>query len=132
MHRKALLTLTRRAADRIRTIMSERGLGSDTGASGLRISVEKGGCAGMSYRLDCVPHPDPNDEHFEDQGIRLYIESSALLFLLGARVDYASDELSSGFTFSNPNQLSACGCGESVALRAVPAEVLREALHRGQ
>ncbi|MBI3274718.1 MAG: iron-sulfur cluster assembly accessory protein, partial [Methylocystis sp.] len=83
--------------------------------AGLRVSVEKGGCAGMSYKMEIV-EPGPGDEIVEDKGARVIVDAKAVLFLLGARMDVKTTKFSSTFVFDNPNQSSACGCGESVAL----------------
>ena len=83
---------------------------------GLRIGVKKGGCAGMEYSMSYAETKAPHDEVVEDKGVRILIDPSAVLFLLGTEMDYRADRMSSGFVFNNPNQTSACGCGESVSL----------------
>jgi len=107
-----VITLTDAAAERIRALMAAaRG-----NATGLRIGVKKGGCAGMEYTMEYAAETDPRDELVEDKGVRILIEPTAVLFLLGTEMDYKTDRMTSGFVFNNPNQTSACGCGESVAL----------------
>jgi iron-sulfur cluster assembly protein len=107
-----VITLTEAAADRVRALMARSGeLGG-----GLRIGVKKGGCAGMEYTMEFAAAPNPHDEIVEDNGARVLIEPGAIMFLLGTQMDYRVDKLSAGFVFNNPNQTSACGCGESVAL----------------
>lgn len=106
------MTLTDRAAERVKAIMVK----SDSDAKGLRVGVKNGGCAGMEYTMEYTSEPEPFDEVVEDKGVTIYIESKAVLFLLGTEMDYQVDKLSSGFVFNNPNQTSACGCGESVAI----------------
>jgi iron-sulfur cluster assembly protein len=107
-----VITLTDAAAERIRALMAAAG----GNATGLRIGVKKGGCAGMEYTMEYAAEPDPRDELVEDKGVRILIEPTAVLFLLGTEMDYKTDRMSSGFVFNNPNQTSACGCGESVEL----------------
>jgi iron-sulfur cluster assembly protein len=107
-----VITLTDAAAERIRALMAAAG----GNATGLRIGVKKGGCAGMEYTMEYAAEPDPRDELVEDKGVRILIEPTAVLFLLGTEMDYKIDRMTSGFVFNNPNQTSACGCGESVAL----------------
>jgi iron-sulfur cluster assembly protein len=107
-----VITLTDAAAERIRALMAAAG----GNATGLRIGVKKGGCAGMEYTMEHAAEPDPRDELVEDKGVRILIEPTAVLFLLGTEMDYKIDRMTSGFVFNNPNQTSACGCGESVAL----------------
>lgn len=108
-----VLTLTDAAADRVRQITA----GSD-GAAGIRVGIKKGGCAGMEYTIDLAQEPDPKDDKVEFEGAAVFVEPSAVLFLLGTEMDYEVTKLRSGFVFKNPNQTSACGCGESVTLQA--------------
>ena len=107
-----VVTLTEAAAERVREIMAS----ADRNVAGLRVGVKNGGCAGMSYTMEWAESVDPLDEVVEDQGARILIDKKAVLFLLGAQVDYKVDKLSAGFVFNNPNETSACGCGESVAI----------------
>jgi iron-sulfur cluster assembly protein len=88
---------------------------------GPRIGVKKGGCAGMEYTMAWADKQEPFDEVVEDKGARVVIDAKAVMFLLGTEMDYQVEKLKSGFTFTNPNQTSACGCGESVELKAVDA-----------
>ena len=106
------MKLTERAAARIRAIMAEKG----AGATGLRIGVKKGGCAGMEYTLDWVAEAARFDEIVEQDGARVIVDPQAVLFLLGTEMDWKVDKLAAQFVFNNPNQTSACGCGESVNL----------------
>jgi len=70
----------------------------------------------MEYTMSYAETKAPHDEVVEDKGVRILIEPTAVLFLLGTEMDYRADRMSSGFVFNNPNQTSACGCGESVSL----------------
>jgi iron-sulfur cluster assembly protein len=117
--RPQVMTLTDRAAERINTILAskETGLASkQTAGAGLRIGVKKGGCAGMEYTMEWAGEPQPHDEVVEHNGARVLIDPKAVMYLLGAEMDYRVDKLAAQFVFSNPNQSSACGCGESVNL----------------
>ena len=107
-----VIRLTDAAASRIKDILAR----TDRPIAGVRIGVKNGGCAGMSYTMDYAESVDPRDEVVEDKGVRLLIDQKAVLFLLGTEMDFKKDKLSAGFVFSNPNQTSACGCGESVAI----------------
>ncbi len=107
-----VMTLTDAAADRIKEIMA----GSDREIVGLRVGVKNGGCAGMSYTMEYAEARNPHDEVVEDRGVTILIDPKAVLFLLGTEMDYRTEKLSSQFVFNNPNQTSACGCGESVSL----------------
>jgi iron-sulfur cluster assembly protein len=107
------MTLTELAAERVREIMSR----SDRPVEALRIGVKNGGCAGMEYTMEWAERQEKLDEVVEDKGVKILIDPKAVLFLLGAEMDYRVDKLKSGFVFNNPNQTSACGCGESVQLK---------------
>lgn len=107
-----VVTLTDKAADRIKAIVAN----ADKPVEGLRVGVRNGGCAGMSYVMDMAEAPQPGDEVVEDKGAKVFVDPKAVLFLLGTEMDFRVDKLSAQFVFNNPNQTSACGCGESVAL----------------
>jgi iron-sulfur cluster assembly protein len=109
--RPQVMTLTDAAAARIRDLAA-KGEGI-----GLRVGVKNGGCAGMEYTMEWAQEQKPFDEIVEDKGAKVLIEAKALMFLLGTEMDYQSSVLKSGFVFNNPNQTSACGCGESVELK---------------
>jgi iron-sulfur cluster assembly protein len=110
-----IVTLTDAAAARVREIM-------EGGAKPyLRVGVVNGGCAGMEYTLAYAEAPEKFDEEVEDHGVRILVAADAIMFLLGAEIDYEVGRLSSKFVFRNPNQTDACGCGESVTI--VPAQV---------
>ena len=114
--RPQVMKLTDAAAARIRDIMSK----SEQPIAGLRVGVKNGGCAGMAYTMEYAQSVNPTDEIVEDKGVKILIDPKAVLFLLGTEMDYKTDKLSATFVFNNPNQTSACGCGESVQL--TPAE----------
>jgi iron-sulfur cluster assembly protein len=111
-----VMTLTDAAAERVREIMTR----SDRPVAGLRVGVKNGGCAGMEYTMEWADRQEKLDEVVEDKGVKIFIDPKAILFLLGTEMDYRVEKLKSGFVFNNPNQTSACGCGESVQLK--PAE----------
>ena len=116
----SVLSLTDAAAERIREIMASK----DSAIEGLRIGVKNGGCAGMEYTMDWVEEAEKFDEVVEDKGVKILIDAKAVLFLLGTEMDYQVETLKSGFVFNNPNQTSACGCGESVQLTPAAPEAL--------
>lgn len=113
--RFSAMTLTDRAAERVRDLVAD----ATRPIVGLRVGVKNGGCAGMSYTVEFAETKNPFDEVVEDKGVTILIDSKALMFLLGTQLDYETTKLASTFTFKNPNQVSACGCGESVSI--VPA-----------
>jgi iron-sulfur cluster assembly protein len=106
-----VITLTEAAAARVREIAAK----SD-GALGLRVGIKKGGCAGMEYTFDIAHDIRAGDEVVEQDGAKVIVEGKAVMFLIGTELDFRIDKLSSTFVFNNPNQTSACGCGESVAI----------------
>jgi iron-sulfur cluster assembly protein len=109
--RPRLMTLTEAAAERVRQLTALR-----PGVLGLRVAIKKGGCAGMEYTLSFAETQDKFDEVVEDKGVKILIDPTAVLFLLGTEMDYKVDKLSAHFVFNNPNQKSSCGCGESVSI----------------
>ena len=111
--RPKVMSLTPAAALRVLEIMAK----SEKPLAGLRIGIKNGGCAGMEYTMEWAEQPAKFDEVIEDQGVKILIDAKAVMFLLGTEMDYQTGALKSGFTFSNPNQTSACGCGESVQLK---------------
>ena len=106
---KPLMSLTDAAAERVKHLMSTR---TDP-ATGLRIGVRTGGCSGMAYSMDFTVEKEPLDEVVEAKGVTLFVDSKALMFLIGTEMDYVEDKLQSGFVFNNPNEKGRCGCGES-------------------
>ena len=109
-----IMSLTDAAAERVREIMTEFDY--------INKRVD-----GQSYTLDYVSEPVPGDDHVLDKGVHVYVEPKATLFLLGTVMDFEEDILRSGFTFTNPNQTGACGCGESVTLKPADLKALAEA-----
>jgi len=107
-----VMRLSDAAAARIKEISAR----AEKPIAGVRVGVKNGGCAGMSYTMEYAETVNPADEAVEDKGVRIFIDPKAVLFLLGTEMDYKVDKLSAQFVFNNPNQTSACGCGESVAL----------------
>ncbi|MBD8687097.1 MULTISPECIES: Fe-S cluster assembly scaffold SufA [unclassified Rhizobium] len=120
----AVMTMTEAAALRVKAIVENSG----PDAKGLRVGIKKGGCAGMEYTIDLVTEPSAKDDFIEFQDAKVWIEPSAVLYLLGTQMDFESTKMRSGFTFTNPNQTSACGCGESVELK--PADLAALAKQR--
>ena len=106
---KQVITLTDGAALRIKEIMSK----DNNKSIGVRVGVKSGGCAGMSYIMEYTQEANPNDEIIEENGVKVFIDSSAIMYLLGTEMDYKKEEFSSNFVFKNPNETERCGCGES-------------------
>ena len=107
---KDLITVTDRAAYQIKKIMSE----AKEEVLGVIIGVDKTGCSGYAYKLDYAKNENnKNFEIIESKGVKVFVEPSATMFLIGSEMDYMNDKLSSRFVFYNPNEKSSCGCGES-------------------
>ena len=118
-----IMSLTDAAAERITEIMED----SDKPVIGVRVGVRNAGCAGMAYTLDYVSEAIKGDDHVNDKGVDVYIEPKATMFLLGTVMDFEESKMSAGFTFKNPNQTGACGCGESVQLKPADLKAIAEA-----
>ena len=110
--RPQVMRLTEAAAARIKEVMAR----ADKPVAGVRVGVKNGGCAGMEYTMEYAEAANPTDEVVEDKGVKILIDPKAVLFLLGTEMDFKTEKLSAQFIFNNPNQTSACGCGESVQL----------------
>jgi iron-sulfur cluster assembly protein len=120
----AVMTMTDAASTRVKQIVSNSG----PDAKGVRVGIKKGGCAGMEYTIDLVTEAPAKDDVIEHDGASVWIEPSAVLYLLGTQMDFETTKMRSGFIFVNPNQTSACGCGESVELK--PADLAALARQR--
>ena len=104
-----IIKLSDNAASRIKEIMAN----AEKDSIGVRVSVKAGGCAGMSYVMEYTKDHNPNDELIEDKGVKVFVDSAAIMYLLGTEMDYKKEEFSSSFVFKNPNETERCGCGES-------------------
>jgi iron-sulfur cluster assembly protein len=122
MGRFAVISMTDKAASRVREIVAGR-----DDAQGIRLGIKKGGCAGMEYTVSLVTEPSAKDDHVERDGAHVYVAPEASLYLLGTEMDFEQTPIRTGFTFRNPNQSSACGCGESVELKQADLKALAEA-----
>ena len=117
-----VMTMTDAAAERVRTIVEN----NTENAKGVRVGIKKGGCAGMEYTIDLVTEANSKDDRIERDGAAVYVAPEAVVFLLGTQMDFEVTKLRSGFVFNNPNQTSACGCGESVELKPADLKALAE------
>ena len=110
--RPKVVTLTARAAERVREIMGR----AEKPYAGLRVGLKNGGCAGQEYTLEYAETANPLDEVVEDKGVTILVEPKSILFLIGSEIDYEVSKLAAKFVFRNPNETDACGCGESVTI----------------
>ncbi|AQX21267.1 iron-sulfur cluster assembly protein [Bartonella sp. CDC_skunk] len=120
MSRFSVINLTEAAIDRVKTIMKTKN------AYGILVGIKKGGCAGMEYNITLVTEEMHDADVVEVNGARVFVARDAVLFLLGTQIDYEVTTLRSGFIFNNPNQISSCGCGESVEIRPVSQNKINE------
>jgi iron-sulfur cluster assembly protein len=118
--RMQVMTITDAAAERVRSAIAN----AEKPVVGLRVGVKNGGCAGMSYTVEYAESVQAFDEVIEDKGVKVLVDPKAILFLLGSEMDVKTDKFASTFVFRNPNETSACGCGESVAI--TPAQTPAE------
>jgi iron-sulfur cluster assembly protein len=116
--RPQVMKLTEAAAQRIAELMQR----ADSEIVGLRVGIKNGGCTGQSYTVEYAHDFRPSDEVVEDKGVKILVDPKAVLFLLGTEMDYKADKLQAQFIFNNPNQVGACGCGESVQLKPAKTE----------
>jgi iron-sulfur cluster assembly protein len=123
LSRFQVIRVSQRAAERVREIVAN----ADGPAAGIRIGVKKGGCAGMEYTVDLAREASPGDDMVDVGGAKVFVNPQATLFLLGTEMDFEVTKLRTGFVFKNPNQTSACGCGESVEIKPAAPERLLEA-----
>ena len=117
--RPQVMTITDAAAARVQEIIAN----SDKPLLGVRVGVKNAGCAGMSYTMEFAEQIGKYDEVVEDKGVKIVVDPKAIMFLLGTQMDFRTEKLSATFVFNNPNQTSACGCGESVAITPAGEEI---------
>lgn len=120
--RPQVMTVTDVAAEQIRAVMTTK-----PDAVALKIGLKKGGCAGMEYTLDWADEVGKYDEVIETNGVKLLIDPMAVMYMFGTVMDWQVDKFSAQFVFNNPNQTSACGCGESVELKPIDKSTLETA-----
>jgi iron-sulfur cluster assembly protein len=116
--RPAVMNVTDAAAARVQELIAR----SEKPVAGVRVGVKNGGCAGMSYTMDLAESVQKGDEVVDANGVKVLIDPKAVLFLLGTTMDFTVDKMSAKFVFKNPNETSACGCGESVSITPAKAE----------
>jgi len=107
---KAPITLTDAAVARARALMDRNG---DEKVLGLRVGVKSKGCSGLSYFVEYATEQKKFEDKVEEKGVTLFIDPTAIMFIIGSEMDYQEDKMFSGFVFNNPNETGRCGCGES-------------------
>ncbi len=104
-----MITLTDAAATRVKELIGK----ADKPVLGLRVGVDSRGCSGLRYVVEYVEEPKRFEDIVEEKGVKIYIDPTAVMFLLGSEMDYVEDRFHTGFVFNNPNEKGRCGCGES-------------------
>ena len=105
-----ILSITEQASVQIKKIIEN----APHGTNGIVVGIDKSGCSGYSYKIDFANNDNSkNFEYIDNEGVKVYIDPKATMFLIGSEMDYSTDKLSSRFTFKNPNEKNTCGCGES-------------------
>jgi iron-sulfur cluster assembly protein len=102
------ITLTQKAAAHVNRNLQKRGKGC-----GLRLGVRTTGCSGLAYELEYVDNVAPEDQMFESNGVKIFVDPKSLAYLDGTELDFVREGLNDGFKFQNPNMQDECGCGES-------------------
>ncbi len=110
--RKAPITLTDNAVERIKILLAQRNKES----FGIRIGVKSGGCSGLTYTIEYADNPLPFEEIIEKEDVKVLIDPKAMMYLIGSEMDFVEEQFKSGFTFKNPNEKAKCGCGASFAI----------------
>ena len=108
-----MVTVTDKAKSKVEQLMSENELDK---SYFLRVSVQGGGCSGLSYKMDFDNEEKTGVQFFEDQGIRLALDMKSFLYLSGTELDFSDGLNGKGFNFINPNASRTCGCGESFSV----------------
>ncbi len=115
---KAPITLTEPAAARVRDLVAKSG---EEGVLGLRVGIKNTGCSGLSYVVEYAKERKKFEDLVEDKGVKIFIDPTAVMFILGSEMDYKEDKMFSGFVFNNPNETGRCGCGESFSVASAKA-----------
>lgn len=105
----AMITLTDAAAERVKKLIAN----SEKPVLGLRVGVNSRGCSGLSYVVEYAEEQKRFEDVVEDKGVKIFIDPTAVMFLIGSEMDYVEDKFHTGFVFTNPNEKGRCGCGES-------------------
>jgi iron-sulfur cluster assembly protein len=105
------IEVTPSAAEEALSLLESEGL--DTTESGLRLFVQQGGCAGLSYGMRFDTEPEADDLVVEHHGLRVFVDPASQNYIGGSKLDYESGLQAAGFHVENPNVVSECGCGES-------------------
>ena len=106
---KPIVTLTDAAAAQARALIAR----ADNDVIGLRVGIKTAGCSGLQYDVQYANEAKPFEDKVEEKGVTLFIDPTAVMFLIGSEMDWQEDKFAAKFVFSNPNEVARCGCGES-------------------
>ncbi|MGC6516769.1 MAG: HesB/IscA family protein [Candidatus Puniceispirillaceae bacterium] len=109
---KPLITLTDKAIAHVKKLMAK----ADGDAMGLRVGIKTAGCSGLQYVVEFATEKKPFEDVIEQDGVSIFIDPSAVMFLVGSEMDFVEDKFASQFVFHNPNESARCGCGESFSV----------------
>ena len=109
---KPIITLTEKAAQHVQSLMSK----ADSDVIGLRVGIKTTGCSGMQYAVQFATEQKPFEDKVEEKGVTLFIDPTAVMFLVGSEMDWQEDKFAARFVFNNPNEIARCGCGESFSV----------------
>ena len=112
---KPILTLTEKAKEHVKKLMSK----ADSDAVGLRVGIKTAGCSGLQYVVEFATEKKPFEDSIEQDGVTIFIDPSAVMFLIGSEMDWVEEKFASQFVFNNPNESARCGCGESFSVEAL-------------
>jgi len=109
---KPIITLTDKAAEHVQSLMNK----ADSNVLGLRVGIKTTGCSGMQYDVQFATEQKPFEDKVEEKGVTLFIDPTAVMFLIGSEMDWQEDKFAARFVFNNPNEIARCGCGESFSV----------------
>ena len=112
MERPPVLTMTDAAVEQAKTLLAR----DDDEVLALRVGVKTGGCSGLMYQVEYATEKKRFEEEVEVDGVKIFVDPTAIMFLIGAEMDYKTDKFQSTFVFNNPNAKTACGCGTSFSV----------------
>ncbi|HET6245473.1 MAG: iron-sulfur cluster assembly accessory protein [Bacteroidetes bacterium] len=107
-----MITVSDNARSKVLSLMAEEGMENGF----VRVGVQGGGCSGLSYKMEFDNNMKPEDQVFEDKGVKVVVDKKSILYLVGTELDYSGGLNGKGFQFINPNASRTCGCGESFAV----------------
>lgn len=112
MSAQSQITLTDAAIKRVKTLIEK----SKNPVQGLRVGVTTMGCNGHSYVVEYAEEKRPLEDVVEQDGVTIFVDPLAMMYIFGATMDYVEDKMQSSFVFDNPNETGRCGCGESFSV----------------